>query len=186
MSSQTDSQNLSAEVEVDVQEPDCPSQHSNSSVEVIALNVLPSLGVGLSGQILTRGDLDQMRSSGVKINFTKPKKNPTPALTHKVMQNKISLKAKSPPPTNGVVIKEPSHNSGRPTTDEVLGKDKEKIVEPPPKAKLTSNKRKLLSFFEVGMRVCKPLWSTPCLSYPQHARHFSKFLTKHGKILPQQ
>ncbi|KAL2488275.1 hypothetical protein Fot_41567 [Forsythia ovata] len=46
-----------------------------------------------------------------KINFTKPKKNHTPTSTPKVVQTKISLKAKSPLPVKGVVIKEPSPNS---------------------------------------------------------------------------
>ncbi|KAL2526428.1 hypothetical protein Adt_11482 [Abeliophyllum distichum] len=50
MSSQIDSQNPSAEVEVDIQEPDCHFQTSRSSAKVIALNVLPSLVVGPSGK----------------------------------------------------------------------------------------------------------------------------------------
>ncbi|KAL2514548.1 Uncharacterized protein Fot_28519 [Forsythia ovata] len=73
-----------------------------------------------------------------KINFTKPKKNLTYVSTPKVVQTKISLKAKSPPPTNGVVNKEPSPNSVRPTQNEVSGKGKEKVMEPPPKVKPTS------------------------------------------------
>ncbi|KAL2545314.1 hypothetical protein Fot_14547 [Forsythia ovata] len=73
-----------------------------------------------------------------KINFTKPKKNPTHDPTPKVVQTKISMKAKSPPPVKGVVIKEPSPNFGRPTQDEVSNKGKKKAVEPPPKVKPTS------------------------------------------------
>ncbi|KAL2545338.1 hypothetical protein Fot_14571 [Forsythia ovata] len=73
-----------------------------------------------------------------KINFTKPKKNPTPASTPKVVQTKISLKTKSPSLVKEVVIKEPSPNFVRPTQVEVSGKDKEKAVEPPPKVKSTS------------------------------------------------
>ncbi|KAL2531943.1 hypothetical protein Adt_05294 [Abeliophyllum distichum] len=119
MSSQTDSQNLSNEVEVDVQEPDCLSQTSSSFVEVIALNVLLSSVIGPSA----------------KINFTKPKKNHTPVPTSKGVQTKIFLKLNSPSPAKGVVIKEPSPNSVRPSLDEVLGKDKEKVVEPSPKVK---------------------------------------------------
>ncbi|KAL2529357.1 Uncharacterized protein Fot_21958 [Forsythia ovata] len=61
-----------------------------------------------------------------KINFTKSKKNSTPALTSKEVQNKVSLKVKSPPPVKGV----PSPNSAKPTQDEVSGKGKEKAVEP--------------------------------------------------------
>ncbi|KAL2558797.1 Uncharacterized protein Fot_03536 [Forsythia ovata] len=57
-----------------------------------------------------------------KINFTKPKKNPTSAPTPKMVQTKISLKAKSPPPAKGVVIKEPSPNSERPAQEKVSGK----------------------------------------------------------------
>ncbi|KAL2491596.1 hypothetical protein Adt_27224 [Abeliophyllum distichum] len=63
MSSQTDSQNSLAKVEIDIQEPDFPSQTSSSSAEVISLNVLPTLGIGPSGEVLIREDLDQVRSS---------------------------------------------------------------------------------------------------------------------------
>ncbi|KAL2489270.1 Uncharacterized protein Fot_42562 [Forsythia ovata] len=73
-----------------------------------------------------------------KINFTKPKKNHAPVSTPKVVQTKITLKAKSPPPIKGVVINEPSPNSVRLTTDEVAGKGEEKVAEPPPKVKPTS------------------------------------------------
>ncbi|KAL2464940.1 hypothetical protein Adt_40791 [Abeliophyllum distichum] len=74
-----------------------------------------------------------------KINFTKPKKNSTSAPTPKVVQTKINLKAKGSPPAKKVVIKEPSPNSRRSTTNEVVGKGKEEVVEPPPKVKPISN-----------------------------------------------
>ncbi|KAL2552597.1 Uncharacterized protein Fot_06216 [Forsythia ovata] len=54
-----------------------------------------------------------------------PKKNPTFDATPKVIQTKMSLKAKNPQPAKGVVIKEPSPNSGRPTVEEVVGKGEE-------------------------------------------------------------
>ncbi|KAL2505869.1 Uncharacterized protein Adt_21490 [Abeliophyllum distichum] len=71
---------------------------------------------------------------------------PSPAPTLKVVQTKISLKAKSLLPAKGVVIREPSPNPGRPTAIEMEGKGKEKFVEPPPKVKPTSSQ--LLSFSE--------------------------------------
>ncbi|KAL2488941.1 hypothetical protein Fot_42233 [Forsythia ovata] len=76
-----------------------------------------------------------------EINFTKHKKNPASTPMLKVVQTKISLKAKSPPPANGMVIREPSPNFGRPTTLEVVGAGagNEKVVEPPSKVKPTSN-----------------------------------------------
>ncbi|KAL2557807.1 hypothetical protein Fot_02546 [Forsythia ovata] len=69
---------------------------------------------------------------------TKSRKNPAPSSTPKVVQTKIFQKTKNPPPAKGVVIKEPSPSSRKPTTDEVAGKDKEKVMEPPPKVKTTS------------------------------------------------
>ncbi|KAL2531953.1 hypothetical protein Adt_05304 [Abeliophyllum distichum] len=141
MSSQTDSQNLSNEVEVDVQEPDCLSQTSSSFVEVIALNVLLSSVIGPSGEILTRDDLNQMRSGGGKDSgprFSDTQigdlflriRGPLLENPHLTRETKVLLQ-------RGVVIKEPSPNSVRPSLDEVLGKDKEKVVEPSPKVKPT-------------------------------------------------
>ncbi|KAL2527993.1 Small ubiquitin-related modifier [Forsythia ovata] len=65
--------------------------------------------------------LDEIKT---KINFTKPKKNLAPAPIPKVVHTKISLKGKSPAPVKGVVIREPSPNSGRPIGEQVLGKGK--------------------------------------------------------------
>ncbi|KAL2544733.1 hypothetical protein Fot_13966 [Forsythia ovata] len=76
---------------------------------------------------------------GARINFSKPKKNRTSDPTPKVVQTKISLKAKIPPSANGVLTKEPSPNFGWPTTEEVVGKGKEKVVKPSPKVKPSSS-----------------------------------------------
>ncbi|KAL2528664.1 hypothetical protein Fot_21265 [Forsythia ovata] len=86
---------------------------------------------------LERNETDNNQGRGLNPSpkSTKPKKNPTPASTPKVVQNKITLKINSRPSAKGVVIKEPSPNSTRPTIDEVADKGKEKVVEPPPKVK---------------------------------------------------
>ncbi|KAL2489182.1 Uncharacterized protein Fot_42474 [Forsythia ovata] len=93
------------------------------------------LGRGVTG--VRRRALAEECAGGV-INFTKSRKNPTPSPTPKGRQTKISLKAKSPPPVMGVVIKDPSPDSVKPTQDEVSSKGKENAVEPPPNVKSTS------------------------------------------------
>ncbi|KAL2553237.1 UDP-glucose/GDP-mannose dehydrogenase [Forsythia ovata] len=75
-----------------------------------------------------------------KTNFARAKKNPiaTSEASPRVIQMKHSQKAKSPPPAKGIVIKEPSPNTGRPTIEEVVGKGRGKAEKPPQKAKHTS------------------------------------------------
>ncbi|KAL2505578.1 Uncharacterized protein Adt_21199 [Abeliophyllum distichum] len=74
-----------------------------------------------------------------KINFSRSKKNPTFEHSPKVVQMKLLLKAKSLSLANGVVIREPSPNAGRPAVKEVASKGKEKAEEPSQKAKHSSN-----------------------------------------------
>ncbi|KAL2520341.1 hypothetical protein Fot_24264 [Forsythia ovata] len=96
-----------------------------------------------------------------------PKKNPTPALIPKMVQTKISLTVNSPPPAKGVVIKEPSPNSGRPTGDKVSGKGKEKTVEPPPKVKPTLKQAPSFSkTTQLGSSSGEKRWSSDSRSSP--------------------
>ncbi|KAL2508463.1 hypothetical protein Fot_32112 [Forsythia ovata] len=76
---------------------------------------------------------------GPKINFSRAKKNPstTSEASPKVVETKLLLKSKSPSPAEGVVIRELLPNTGRPATEEIVGKRKGKVDEPPQKVKHT-------------------------------------------------
>ncbi|KAL2512911.1 hypothetical protein Adt_18511 [Abeliophyllum distichum] len=149
MSFQKDFQNPSVEVEVevDIQEPDCPFQTSSTFTEVIVLNILPTLGVGPSdkdrghrfteNQIASlfrqiQGPIFYNRASGERkrINFSQPKKNLASRSSPKVVQMKLPIKAKSPPLAKGVVIGEPSPNATKSITEAVKEKGKEKLCNP--------------------------------------------------------
>ncbi|KAL2520746.1 Uncharacterized protein Fot_24669 [Forsythia ovata] len=60
------------------------------------------------------------------INFNKSKKNPSSGVKvlQKTVQTKLLVKTKTPPPTKGVVIKEPTSQLERATSSQLKGKEK--------------------------------------------------------------